>query len=297
MLATLPRLLSASLLLLLSVLLLIVTLPAAKAESAQNVVISEVQIGGVTSTDEFIELYNPTTMDIVIDDWQLKRKTEGGTESVLVGTISGTIKSHGYFLITHTDYTGSASADQVYSESNSVTSNNTVLLYNSESLLIDKVGFGDASDSEGTAETNPQTGASRERKASSGSTPESMAAGGDDEFAGNGEDTNDNAEDFVSRSIPQPQNSNSPVEHVAENTPTPTETPTTTPTETPTQTPTETPSPTLSPTVTLTVTPSPTPAPFPVVRYQVQCTNRIHTVRVLNLEFNIPVPSCKVVRL
>jgi hypothetical protein len=39
-----------------------------------------------------------------------------------------------------------------------------------------------------------------------------MAAGGADEAAGNGQDSNDNAADFVLRTVRQPQNSKSAAE-------------------------------------------------------------------------------------
>lgn len=256
--------------------ILLVTVPLSYAASATHIVISEVEVGKTgAATDEFVELYNPTQSDINIDTWKLKRKTQTGAESDLVSTISGTIKSHGYFLfVPQTGYTGSASADQTYSVSdNSITDNNTILLYNNDSTLVDKVGFGTATDSEGAAETNPGAGTSRERQANSSSTSSTMGSGGIDEFNGNGEDTDNNANDFVLRSVPQPQNSASSLEPVPTQTPTntttipptSTETPTTTVTSTPSETPTTTPTstPTDTPTVTPTTTPTDTPTTTP----------------------------------
>lgn len=138
--------------------------------------------------------------------------------------------------------------------------NNTVLIYSNNGInLIDKVGFGSAQDSEVTTETNPTAGTSRERRASSTSTSQTMAIGGFDEFAGNGEDTNNNANDFVLRNSPQPQNSLSTIEPVPTQTPknAPTEAPSPTPTETETPTPTSTPSPTPTDIPTPTNTPTP----------------------------------------
>lgn len=290
--SVLLRILSVLFISIFSLLLFILSLANAKAESANHVVLSEVKIGGATTTDEFVELYNPSQSDISLNGWQLKRKTQAGTESVLVGTISGTIRSHGFFLITHVDYTGSTSADQVYSENNSLSANNTVLLYDNQGLLIDKVGFGTATDKEGSAETDPSTGTSRERKANAVSTPATMSIGGVDELAGNAEDTDNNAADFILRNIPQPQNSNSTAEPAPVDTPTPTSEPTITPTEIPT--PSASPSPSLSITPNPTSQPTITPVPFP--RYQVLCTTRVHKTKMLMLEFSTPIPSCQVVR-
>lgn len=300
MLSSLPKLLISSFLLFL-VMLSIANVPNAKAEQADHIVISEVQIGIVgASTNEFVELYNPTENDIDLSNWKLTRKTGGGVESDLVSTLSGTIKSHGYFLITHpAGYDGSVSADAVYSQENSIGADNTILIYkDSGSTLIDKLGFNSSSDFEEETETSPSAGTSRERRATGSSTSTSMAVGGVDEFRGNGEDTDNNADDFVARSIPQPQNSLSSIEPALIQTPTesPTETPTATHSPTPTITPTQTPTPTTtqSPTPTATVTPTPT-ASFP--SFELVCTTRIKTVKVLFLEYNFSVPSCKLVRI
>lgn len=237
--------------------LLVINAPDAQAATANTVVISEVSIGKAgAATDEFVELYNPTANPVSLNNWKLTRKVTSGTESTLVSTISGTIPSHGYFLIANQGYTGSTSADQIYTD-NSITSENTVILYAADgTTVVDKVGFGDAVDSEGTAETDPAAGTSRERRANATSNTASMAIGGVDEFAGNGEDTNNNASDFVLRNIPQPQNSTS-VE------PAPTGTPTATPSVTVTATPTATTTPTMTPTPTVTATPTPTMTPTP----------------------------------
>lgn len=235
--------------------------------SANHVVISEIQIAGTTPTDEFIELYNPTDQDIDMAGWKLARKTAAGTEPLdLVASLSGIIPSKGYFLIASENYDGDTTPDITYATaSGSVASNNTVLLYGNQqaTLVIDKVGLGSANDRETQTVANPAANKSIERKAHQGSTSESMAVGGSDEFLGNGEDTDNNNSDFVVRNIPQPQNTNSPKEPpvaTPTNTHSPTSTFTLTPTQTPTPTSTFTPSPTSTPTPTQTATPSPTPA-------------------------------------
>lgn len=328
MFSKLPRVLISTFFLFLLILLLAST-TIVQAANATHVAISEVEVGKTgAATDEFVELYNPTQSDINIDTWKLTRKTQAGAESDLVSTISGTIKSHGYFLFSpQTGYTGSASADQAYSVSdNSITDNNTILLYDNNSNLVDKVGFGTATDKEGTAETNPSPGTSRERQANTSSTSSTMGSGGIDEFNGNGEDTDNNANDFVLRNTPQPQNSLSSIEPVPTQTPTstttviptasetptatitsaPSETPTTTPTATPTVTPTETPTdiptqtPTSTPTqpATPTISPSPTPTPtgtFPFItipKFQTVCTVNTVNFRMLFMEFHFPMITC-----
>jgi len=234
--------------------------PLVRGAAAHHVVISEVQIAGGGTTDEFVELYNPTSSDVNLTNWQLARKTTAGTSSVLVSTLSGTIKSHGFFLITSSEYDGSTSADMQYSTDETITSSNTVILYgDAGTTIVDKVGFGSAIDSETATETNPVAGTSRERRANSTSSIASMSTGVD-LLLGNGEDTDNNENDFLLRNIPEPQNSSSPLEPVAP-TATPTLVPTATPTIEPTQTPTPTMEPTATPTSTLTPTSTPTVTP------------------------------------
>jgi len=236
-----------------------------EVKSATNhVVISEIQISGDgdnPSDDEFVELYNPNDSAVVMENWRLTRKNSSGTQANLVSDLDGTIPPHGFFLIVNGDgYNGGATGDMSYSApSNEMTNNYTAILYSDAGVtIVDKVGFGTAFDPETTATTNPSTGESIERKACSDSTSESMNNG--ESTSGNAEDTDNNANDFVSRTTPDPQNSSSTVE-----TPSceqPTETPTETGEPTPTEevTPTDEPTPTQedSPTPTEESTPTPT---------------------------------------
>lgn len=311
-------------------LLLIVNTPDAKAAIANNVLISEISISGFSASDEFVELYNPTESDIVLDSWRLTRKTSTGVESNLVSSLSATIKSHGYLLIVpQSGYMGLVPGDTTYSIASApLASNNTVLLYSDNGqTLVDKVGYGTAVDYEGSASANPIVGEGLERKANSSSTVFSMVEG-TDATMGNGEDTDNNLNDFVIRVVAQPQNSTSSIEPVPTLSPTATETPTATPTstETPTPTvtptdvpsPTETPTPTVTanptptdtPTVTPTVTNTPTPAntitptmavsPTPVAifpTFKLVCTTKNIQFNILTIQFSVPLVSCNVIKL
>lgn len=272
------------------------------AATASHVVISEIQIEGATTTDEFVELYNPTDSDVDATGWELIRKTAAAdAEELLLATLSGTIPSHGFMLIAHTGYDGTTPADITYDTEFNITDNNSITLKDDAGTIIDLVGMGSSATSEGTAIDNPIDNRSIERKATASSTPESMAQGGEDELLGNGEDIDNNATDFVRHSSPtvsNPQNTNSSVE--PDITPTPTEEPT--PTSEPSPTVTETPTPTEEPTPSVTETPTPTvtPIPTPAIQipvYQIACTKIIKTYSVFGIPFNFEVPSCKLVRL
>lgn len=313
------------------------TLTKAESATAGHVVISEVQTAGVTVGDEFVELYNPTSSSVDLSGWRLRRETStGGDGGNLVASLSGNIPAHGFFLITpQTEYTGSASADKTYSVGgNPVAANNTVLLYSDAAItLVDKVGVGSgASTAEGTGTATPSAGGSIERRANSSSDATSMGIGGSDEFAGNGEDTENNSNDFVLRTNSQPQNSSSAVEPVPVPTPsnTPIPSPTDIPTVTPTVAPTDTPTPTIEPTASpspteeptptstpeLTATPTVTIAPFPTLspaptatvtpnptgtpafpRFTVVCSTKFLNFNFGFIHIQIPLFTCRLVRI
>jgi len=295
------RILPTSLLLLALILLAFVFVkPHTVAHSAANhIVISEIQIGGDDAGDEFVELYNPTSNPVDLTGWRLRRQNNTGTTiQNLVGSMTGTIPAHGYYLVAKSEYDGEVAPDAFYSASSSaLTTNNTLTLFSDAgTTVVDKVGFGTGVIDFETASfsANPTANGSIERKALVSSTSESMGSGGLDEELGNGNDTDDNESDFVTRETSDPQNSTmsenpnpatptpteeptptvtpTPTEEPSptptqEATPTPTTSPTSTPTPTPTASPTptvtETPTPTTTPSITPTITPSPTAIPTP----------------------------------
>lgn len=228
---------------------------------ANHIVISEIKIGSSTSsTDEFIELYNPTNIHANISEWTLKRRTSGTTINNLISSMSGTIKPYSYLLISGPSYAGSSSADLSYSAAYTIAANNTVFLYDADGNLVDKVGIGSASqdpETTGTVDLS-NNGYSIERKANNSSTAQTMITG-IDKFEGNGYDSDNNYDDFILREEPEPQNTASSKEPAL----IPSEAPTPVPTITPTPIPTATPTPTPTPIIIPTYTPIPTPTPTP----------------------------------
>ncbi|MBU0597831.1 lamin tail domain-containing protein [Patescibacteria group bacterium] len=201
------------------VFIVILNLPMmAKATSATHLVISEVKLSGGSgmSTDEFVELYNPTETDVSLSSWRLVKKTASGNEYPLVEDFGEQeIKSHSFFLIAHpAGYLGEVQPDVYFSTTNSISSNNTIILLDNESNEIDKAGFGTALDFEGEPFVNPGSNKSAERKAKNDSTDENMTEGGGHYFLGNSEDSQFNSQDFIMRSEPEPQNSLSELEYL-----------------------------------------------------------------------------------
>ncbi|XOU94154.1 MAG: lamin tail domain-containing protein [Candidatus Kerfeldbacteria bacterium] len=199
------------------IVIIIVSINFVSAE-AEHIVISEIKITGGSgfSTDEFLELYNPTDQDVSLANWSLIKQTAAGNEYILVENFNEKlIKAHAFILIAHpAGYSGEINPDIYYSTTNSISSNNSVILLNDMSEEVDKVGMGASSDYEGEATSNPGSNKSIERKAKSTSDSDSMVEGGKDYFLGNSEDTDNNANDFIISSQLTPQNSSSEVEYL-----------------------------------------------------------------------------------
>jgi|GEM_PF-1626653 len=238
--------------------------------AADHLVISEIQVAGTTTTDDFIEIYNPTDTEVSLDGYRLVKRTSTGSsnDSIEAFDSDQTIAAHGFYLWCNSGLAETETCDA--SSSAIVSNNNSVALINGaiNDPVLDAVTFGTPDNplGEGASLTAPEANASVERKAQSTSTAESMGPSGTDELLGNGEDTQDNASDFVTRTASQPQNKASAIETLPTPTPepTPTQTPEPTPTATPEPSPSEEPTPTPTATPEPTVTPEPSPSDEPL---------------------------------
>lgn len=139
--------------------------PPSTPKTYPKILISELKSEGATVKDEYIELYNPNDSVVDLTGWMLRKKTSGGNESNLVSSsaLSGPIPAKGYFLIVPqpnddgtSNYTGSTQPDLFYSgKTYSFARDNTILLYDPNEELKDKVGFGSALDYETSPAQNP----------------------------------------------------------------------------------------------------------------------------------------------
>jgi len=225
------------------------------AVTADHLVISEIQTAGTTSNDEFIELYNPTEFPVDISEWSIQYRGGLATSYYKKNfTLGSSVPAYGFFLIARNGYDGAITADLSHASFFLSSKGGTVFLVNNQTLLaeetdngltvIDKVAYGTTTTNSLRPEgvefsTAPKAHQSIERKTQATSTSDSMSTGGEDALFGNGEDSNNNSGDFISRDASEPQNTQSPTEQLP-----PTPTPTTT--STPTPTPTPTPAPTFS---------------------------------------------------
>jgi hypothetical protein len=240
---------------------------AAVAWPPSTLVISEIQTGGASASDEFAELANAGALAVDLTGLEVVYVTSTGSTVTRKATwATSTVLDPGrHLLIANAAGVIAGSADAMYSGGFAATGG-AIVLRPVGGAPIDAVAWGDATNSfvEGTAAPAPTAGSSIERRPGGSS--------------GNGSDTNDNLADFVV-ATPNPQNlaaaptpdpgaSPSPFPSPSPSpTPTSTQSPSPTPTATPLPTPsplpTPTPSPSPSPTSTPTPSPVPTPTPLP----------------------------------
>jgi large repetitive protein len=187
---------------------------------ANHIVISEIQIteGSGKTTHDFIELYNPTANPIDINGYRIVKRASGSTSESTIKSWTTTtiIAPYSYYLwVSSSDNTFSlisianATTNASIAEDTSVAFKKT-----SDDSIIDSVGWGNANNIfvEGTSFLdNPTAFQSIERKAYTTSHQTSMMIGAD-MVKGNGFDSNNNSNDFILRTMSQPQNSSSSAE-------------------------------------------------------------------------------------
>ncbi len=157
------------------------------------VLVNEVATGtSVSASDEFVELFNPSaTTAVEVSDWTVVyRSATAVSDTTLVTIPTGTIiQPLGYYLAGGSTYSGAA-ADQTFT-TGLAAAGGAVGIRNGSGVLIDSVGWGTATNAlvEGSAATAPAAGSSI------GRSP-------------NGQDTNNNASNFVVFVTPTPRAAN-----------------------------------------------------------------------------------------
>ena len=153
---------------------------------------------GVTgaATDEFVEIVNAGTAAADLSGWKLVYRSAAGTSDVVLATVpDGTsLAAGGFYLFGGAGYVSGPAADQSYSTSIAATGGG-VGMRDAAGNLVDSVGWGTATNAlvEGTVAAAPDT--TEAPGTSIGRVPD-------------GDDTNDNAADFVVDDSPTPKGSN-----------------------------------------------------------------------------------------
>ena len=193
--------------------LLCTVTPILHAQSG-SVLISEFATrGGAVgnAAGEFVELYNPSPVNIDISGWKLQYRSAAGSSYSPIATlpVGSVIKARSYFLLVGPTWGGTPAGNASWTGSG-IADNGGLRLVNAADVEIDRVGYGTGNDPKVAAAPNHGDAAndnSVERKASAASTAATMAAGGAEQHAGNGYNSNNNAADFIVRTTGRdPQN-------------------------------------------------------------------------------------------
>src|SRR3954451_21196578 len=218
-----------------------------------TLVVSEVQTGGASASDEFVEIANQASAAVDLLGLEIVYATSSGSTVTRKATWSTSLvlDAGKRLLVANSSGVFGAAADATYSGGFAATGGAIALRIVGGSV-IDAVGWGDATNGfvEGTATAAPSPGSSLER-----------APGG---ALGNGSDTNENSTDWFNQGTPSPQGLGAPAVPAPGQSPMPTAVPTPDPTASPTATAIPTATPTPVPTAIPAPTPTPTPSPSPV---------------------------------
>jgi hypothetical protein len=168
-------------------------------------VISQLQTAGngpAPADDEFVELYNPTSSPVSLAGLSLQYKSATGSSYLVVALAAHTIPAHGWYLVARSSYNGATAADQLQTGFLMSAAGGHVFLVNGTGALagacstaptiLDKLGYGTGNCPEATVAPAPSADNGVVRR----------PAGS----CGNGQDTNDNAADFVTLSPAMPRN-------------------------------------------------------------------------------------------
>ncbi|MCF6277042.1 MAG: lamin tail domain-containing protein [Candidatus Magasanikbacteria bacterium] len=165
----------------------------AQSSSLDHIIITEIQVAGEGgTTDEFVEIFNPTANKINLDGWKLYKltKTNTTTKHILIDFI-GKIGSQKYLLLTHQNYSNvSTTADFIFNNSKTIAPNNTIVLENNKGEIVDMVGYGKATVFEGVSPVNKPASAKNFSRI---------------KIQNDFQDTNENSNDFIKNDA-DPQN-------------------------------------------------------------------------------------------
>lgn len=233
-----------------------VSVETAQEQTGGHLVISEVATGGASASDEFVEIYNPSATQLPLEGLELIYvSATGATVTRKAAWAAGApgVPPGAHVLVANADGAFAAIGDVTYANGLAATGGSVAIRIQGASSAIDAVGWGTAASAwlEGAPAAAHAPGGSLER----------LPGGGQ----GSGQDTQNNAVDFVELAVPDPQNASSPPIPVTSPPPTPTAVGSPSPSASASQTPPATP--TTSPTATPSgpgATPSPIPAPLSI---------------------------------
>lgn len=149
-----------------------------------HLLIAAVQIGGASSSNDLIRIFNPTSGDVDMGGWRLRKRSETGAEYSIRQLPRGTVLARGKIFEWANSVGGfSESIGADTSSSETLSANNSVALLDASGTIVDAVAWGTGTNQFGEGNpfaTNPAAGNVLGRKMVGGIM----------------QDTNDNENDF-----------------------------------------------------------------------------------------------------
>ena len=105
--------------------------------------ISEVQISGASSTNDFVKLYNPTLISIDIGGWKLRKRSQTGADYSLKQFLSGSIVDPGQSFIWANAVGGFSEAIAAnVSSTETLSADNSIALIDASGTIVDALAWG-----------------------------------------------------------------------------------------------------------------------------------------------------------
>jgi hypothetical protein len=153
--------------------------------ASAHILIAAVQIAGAASTNDFVKLYNPSSVAVDMGGWKLRKKSQTGSDySLRTIPADMTIAPGGYFVWANSAGGFSASIGADVSSTETIAGNNSVALTDADGNLKDALAWGTGTGQYGEGAPYPDNPAAEQVLA------RKMVAGVPT-------DTGSNADDFV----------------------------------------------------------------------------------------------------
>ncbi len=169
---------------------------------AAHLVISQVLTGSDSDSNEFVELYNPSSHAVFLNGYRLETTSTQDWHVVVPAPLfsEAYVPAHGYFLITGSHYDYNVPPDIRLTTKFLPDEDAALRLINAENVEIDRLGYG-SGEGERLSTPNPEPSTSLERKHDSLSSAASLRPGP----TGNGYDSDTNRFDFVLQTDVRPR--------------------------------------------------------------------------------------------
>jgi hypothetical protein len=116
---------------------------AAPTQGVTHLVIAAIQIAGASTTNDYVKIYNPENNAVDVSGWKLHKKSSTGTDYSLREIPTGnSMPAGGYFIWANSTNGFSASVGANVSSTETLSSDNSVALFDATGAIVDMVAWG-----------------------------------------------------------------------------------------------------------------------------------------------------------